>query len=805
MRQSKQRTITTIVGVMLSTMLLYIVFACGYSAFHALKLVEYQNSMGWDASFICDTEQAEEIISLAPYYNQNPAVDDSDFPVSHAFMGCVSYGYAFFSINDFNAMPVPFSVKYGTLPKSYREVLLGSSVMNYYRCSVGDSIQGFNIIHGELEELKVSGIMENAYHLDSNIGNEEWFETDAYILMDDEIFRAAGEQGYLKVFVTFKDKENITGQTKALANAFGVEKYKVNNKALACFAKNNDSLSYLFFEAMLMVVAAVCAVAVMFIVRNAFNISVHERQNDYGVLRCIGMSRRQIIGVILCETAMVSSVGVLLGILLGHGLSVLGFMYVRTYFLMSEFFRVHLYAKALIYTIVYAVITSCYAMVAPIEKLYKINPIEALRHSSELKRGKPKAKRGRVLGKLFGVEMGYAYKNVMRRKSRFIISVVSLSLVTTVFVGLSTCMETADGWSREFYKLSNYDGEFAVKDYAEAKKIMSDLKQLDVTKAMTVRLDFGGQMDDADEYNADEYRDTIDRYLGLDSEAFGLVLDKADIQEKLEGKNVLNVICIKGTKRGDTILHAGDRFEVQSGDERVTVYLYGEIAEKEFEKINARYRSRDSLSSSEYDFVYELDDGFDGFDWCESGYSRMYMVDMHLLIKLSTQQTTKKFDTYLTEVPYYYDNYFDIEQDIADKLEIIRFIAGMVLVLFLAIFVTNVVNVNRSEMLLRKRELQMMRIVGMSYKQESRMLYSESVIAGVLSFIIGSAAGMLAAARAMYLMRELVVIPFLPAELITTSIKPRYALVPSWISIVISFAILLVISLISVFLSRDEN
>ena len=92
-------------------------------------------------------------------------------------------------------------------------------------------------------------------------------------------------------------------------------------------------------------------------------------------------------------------------------------------------------------------------------------------------------------------------------------------------------------------------------------------------------------------------------------------------------------------------------------------------------------------------------------------------------------------------------------------------------------------------MLLRKDEFRVMRCIGMSYKQESKVLYSESFITICISIIIGSIIGTLFGWGTFKII-------FWDATNINYAVD--------WISILISVAALVVFSVLTTFLSRED-
>ena len=69
------------------------------------------------------------------------------------------------------------------------------------------------------------------------------------------------------------------------------------------------------------VIRTVILIVTLFILANTMNRVVLERMREWGTLRALGVKKRDILAVILCEGALMGAAGSLLGILLGFGIA----------------------------------------------------------------------------------------------------------------------------------------------------------------------------------------------------------------------------------------------------------------------------------------------------------------------------------------------------------------------------------------------------------------------------------------------------------------------------------------------------
>ncbi len=130
----------------------------------------------------------------------------------------------------------------------------------------------------------------------------------------------------------------------------------------------------------------VCTVAVIY---NAFNISVAERINQFGILRSIGATPAKIRKLVFKEAFIMSIIAIPIGIISGY----LGIY--TTIKLMSnskqfifEGLKIGFYKEVIIICIVLTAITIILSVLGPAIKASRVAPIDAIRNSSNLKKRK---------------------------------------------------------------------------------------------------------------------------------------------------------------------------------------------------------------------------------------------------------------------------------------------------------------------------------------------------------------------------------------------------------------------------------
>ncbi len=298
MKVNMKRTITTCIGVIVSTILIYLIFSIGYSIYFSEAEENYKDYyLMCDGIIECDGKTAKDIVNSADYYGGED--NAAGIKLSYAWAAHIDDNRDdVIYINDFLAMPRKLNITKGTFPKNENSVLIPSWLGTNGQSSIGskyDIDKGFG---ADTENSKVvSGLYDTEFLIPTSNDNLlSSFMGAVLIKSDDKVY----DSDKVYVFVTFKDSKDIRESLKTLANVYDVEKFELSEAAEAYYKPETD-LSYTTFRAFLMLLAFIGIIISVVIIRNAFNISVHTRSKDYGILRCIGMSRKQIIVIILGE------------------------------------------------------------------------------------------------------------------------------------------------------------------------------------------------------------------------------------------------------------------------------------------------------------------------------------------------------------------------------------------------------------------------------------------------------------------------------------------------------------------------
>lgn len=259
------------------------------------------------------------------------------------------------------------------------------------------------------------------------------------------------------------------------------------------------------FYRVLFALAAILIGLIMFgsvsLIYNAFSISVAERTKQFGLLRSVGATRKQIRSMVFTEAVTVSAIGIPLGILSG----VLG-MTVTLHFIgrdLAVFFdgegsnvvmTMHVSLWSVIAAAAIGFVTVLISAWVPSRRAMRISAIEAIRQSNDVAVKRREVRTSPLTYRLFGLEGAIAGKHFKRARRRYRATVVSLFMSVVLFISASSfCRYLTDSVSGAFsgydydirYSFHGTEAEESGKSFGEALAITRQARGVTEVSALT--------------------------------------------------------------------------------------------------------------------------------------------------------------------------------------------------------------------------------------------------------------------------------------------------------------------------------
>ncbi|TZE81896.1 ABC transporter permease [Calorimonas adulescens] len=666
----------------------------------------------------------------------------------------------------------------GKFPVAENELILEAWAAESLHLNVGDMTE---ITFADNTEKKfiVSGIY-------SDYGDTKAKSVPGIFLSVAGANKAKAEKSTV-FLIEFKDDVNINNAQKAIQSSLKLADNRIvrNEYLLSVMGYgNNNPVRRLYATGA--VLFCIVLIAGVMMIYNTFNISVMERVQQFGLLRCIGASQSQIKKLVKREglhiTLRAIPIGVLAGMLLAFLCSVILKYYNSSLFGEMPLFNFSI--VGIIAGIAIGAITVFIASSLPAKKAAGVSPVNAVNGSSEIKISQKK-KQGR-LTKIFRVEVAMGINNaVVKKKTLFLMS-CSIAISIVMFLGFQVYVDfmysslkttkpytpdisltSEQGLSSNLYKkLSNLSG---------VKKVYGRMfSYVDAT------FDASRLTDAYKEIIGDVQ--TTDNGLFIPPEKSWLIsYDKNQLNwaktDLIEGKiseEKLNekkgIIAVARTRRNGVgietaKLQLGDKVYIQTPDGTKEMTVMAILRTVPF---NDSKSSLTTFITTEKLFT-EL-----------TGESTLRIIDIQL-DRSGQEQTVSEIKGMLDDSISFYDQRQKNAEVNGYFLTMAVFIYGFVAVIAL-ISVLNIINTMNTSVASKTRYLGVMRAVGMSSAQLDKMVLAEALTYSLIGGIVGCIMGIA--------LQKMLINTFLPRLLLIWKFP--------YMQIVLILIILLLVTVISI-------
>lgn len=424
--KNRTRTVVTIIGIMLSMALFTAVIEGAYSGLQYLIRVE-EEQVGIYHGFYCDVteEQATELMQrddikeYASWQIVGISGEDAEHPNNKIV-----------SVSDNFTDLVSTYFQEGRMPVDSTEIALPNDMIRWSNnlYSVGDSIT-----------LPADG-GDRTYTI---VGIYEAFDYSLNGTPTALLLTKGEATGPINIFFTLK---NIRTFYKNFAKTQTLDVRYEPHYDLFLYhglTKDDNLMALLYgFVAILVFLVSLGSISLIY---NSFAISVSERTRQFGILKSIGATKKQIRQSVLYEALLLSGISILLGALVGCvGISVTlrclkdDFIKLFNYSHSDVHIRLVLNPIALLAAALVCLITVLISAWIPAKRSARINAIEAVRQTNDIKINGSEVKTSRLTQKLFGFEGVMASKNFKRNRKRYRSTVISLFLSIVLFISATS-------------------------------------------------------------------------------------------------------------------------------------------------------------------------------------------------------------------------------------------------------------------------------------------------------------------------------------------------------------------------------
>jgi putative ABC transport system permease protein len=229
---------------------------------------------------------------------------------------------------------------------------------------------------------------------------------------------------------------------------------------LGASGRSNYVRSFLLIMAVL-IALIVCGSALL--IYNAFAISIGERKKQFGMFASVGATSAQIRRIVLTEAGVIAAIGIPLGIL--SAIAGVGILAKLTQGIVSELILdaeqgLPLVVSPLVIglTVLFSAATILLSAWIPARRASLVSPIDAIRQSGEIQEGKPlNLRTNPLIRRVFGFEGELALKSLQRDRKKYLTTLLSLMISIILFVAFNALRQYTDTTTRLAVQSMNYD------------------------------------------------------------------------------------------------------------------------------------------------------------------------------------------------------------------------------------------------------------------------------------------------------------------------------------------------------------
>ncbi|MCQ6288812.1 FtsX-like permease family protein [Bacillus cereus] len=460
LKGNKKRTILTLIGIVLSVSLISTI-GLFMNGTQISQIENTKKRQGYSFHAVV-LNYDESILKKIKY---NPQIE------SFGLMSqgeTVQVGEAAVKINfaDDNALEfLKYSIIKGRLPSNDQEVAVDPWVLPYIKenIQIGDSF--------ELNEKKyklVGFLSDSTYTQENKVGRLLTYKSKF----------SAGEG---KILVGISSKANFNEVLEGLKTISGENNINISNELIQLEKPGyNNSIM-----ATLSITISIVVIATIVVIYNAFQISVVERTRQFGLLRSIGATRKQIRQIVLREATFLAVIAIPIGIICS--LIALASLQFTFSLLMENSKAVSIFYVDWNILLVSSIITLLSVIASSLYPAYfagKISPLLAISSRLSIKKEQIKKQKNSMVKKPLSIPLSMAMKNVKRNKNRYTITILSIIISSVLFITFSYLMSVAFA-SKSFDKLSvKSDITIKIVDnnpdhLAESEQVLHQLKSLE--------------------------------------------------------------------------------------------------------------------------------------------------------------------------------------------------------------------------------------------------------------------------------------------------------------------------------------
>lgn len=640
----------------------------------------------------------------------------------------------------------------GVLPRSGSDIVLSQGILDELgsKAGIGDMIELYyqtydkdGLSKEKISSFRISGLVPTS---EINVQNGKYVGFVSRSFMEEMIPKE--ERAYRVMFRLANSNsmttDEIEKQAKDIGTIFGVDENNMIENSEYLMANYIDPAFYTGIIGIIMIVI----LAGILTIYSIYYVSMIHKVQEYGKLKALGATKRQIRRIVLWEGLFIAGIAIPIGLLISSivskGIMILMFLSIGgNDFLSQTVIKILnegnislIKPWIVIITGVVSLITVYCSLLTPMKIASRISPVEALRYGGNIK-SNAKTRSGYKNLTLFRLTK----INLIRNKKRTVITILSLGMTGILFMIVSTILSCAD--PREIAR------EEIVADYRvsieswHGDKMNPEREWINIQKNNPLNETFERQIKEI------EGVETIHKILEMsavlndyfynnDNEPWRASIRGYGIEWKnLENNQIQGKITYRELEKGNKVIVTKEFLhwfpETKVGDKIQMNLFYGD---KEISK------SFEVGAIGEYSYGFTAGSFFlvpstviENISDCNMVYTYDIAVNKEYLKEAGIKLEALTDGEELLK----FNSYDDILVQWENTMELMSKVGYAFLIILACIGIMNLINTMINSIYIRRHELGMIQVVGMSESQLIRMLQMEGLIytVGTLTVSLG--------------------------------------------------------------------
>lgn len=612
------------------------------------------------------------------------------------------------------------SMKSGRFPQSDREILLTANAEQILGLRIGDTVTAETPAGGM--DYTISGFGGDAVYTALNDGIGAFLTQEAFLGFSASM--ETDDPGPM-YYVLFKKGINARKAIGDIRKQYGLTDENLSENTailgLTGFSSNSYVMGFYAIVAILMVLILTAGVLM---IAGSLNSKIAERARFFGMLRCIGASRAQIIRFVRlealywCKTAV--PIGVVLGVSVTWGLCAILRFGIGGDFGQMPLFQVS--AAGIFCGIAVGILTVFISAQAPAKRAARVSPMAAVTGGTEHAKSAGRAANTRF----FRIETALGVHHAAAAKKNLFLMTGSFALSIVMFLSFSSIL----AWTNQVIpSLREWTPELTISSPDASCTIPGDLVA-ELETMPGVKRAFGRMYRSLPaEYQGKTGRIDLISYEAYQFRWAENTLAAGDVAKVLAGgSDVLTVFDDSNS------LKVGDRIWLGAGEENQEEM--GGMGDNDGELFVAGVLETSPFDSTDTPTVICSEDTFRRL----TGENAYAVIDIQLTKRAGEGEVNAI--RALTGDVYRFSDRREVNREARSTYWMFNLFVYGFLAVIAMITVLNIINSISMSVAARLRQYGAMRAVGMDGRQVAKMIAAETATYVLAGFAVGCAAGL---------------------------------------------------------------